>query len=252
MKQHHFEESVIIGKAKLQVAMDLGSVTVRSHQADTIIIDGETAGMEVSMSHENHTVYLDVMSDEYANGWLNWVLGQKSDKSKSSEQPSATFTITVPTDCQVKVKNSAGQVAISEVAGDVKVNVTAGEVILRELGGQVDAQAVTGRVSYGGYLAEENHRFDVTTGEISVKLNKTPQAEIDLRTVVGSAVCRFPFVDEAKRQEWVLGRRVRGTVGTGTGRIRARVVTGFISVHPVGSKAEEKAPLKADLQGDVV
>jgi hypothetical protein len=52
---------------------------------------------------------------------------------------------------------------------------------------------------------------------------------MDMKTVTGRVHCGFPLTNE-RQQSHVVGRKITGTLGAGTGHIKARVVTGNLSI----------------------
>jgi DUF4097 and DUF4098 domain-containing protein YvlB len=111
----------------------------------------------------------------------------------------------------------------------ITTHVITGKTKLTDLGGPIYAKSVTGFLSYNGYLSEENHRFETTTGDLQLRLTKEPNAHMDMKTVTGRVHCGFPLTNE-RQQSHVVGRKITGTLGAGTGHIKARVVTGNLSV----------------------
>ena len=127
---------------------------------------------------------------------------------------------------ELEVRALSGDIAVRDVRGVVRVTLTAGDVDLDRVGG-FDVTARTGRVRVRALVTGGTHRIHANTGSAELMLDAGSSADLELSTVLGRV--------DAPRVELssggVLGRKHRGRVGAGAGRIRVETVTGDIDVR---------------------
>lgn len=220
MKTLHFKEPIEAGKEHLKVDVEVGRVEIRAHEASHVAVLAEFKGAEVTMTREGDAV---VVRAEVERGLGKWLPGRS---------PKVHLTIDVPATCRVDARVVTGRLDIQDVLGPVRSNVTTGKTTLANLGQAVDARTTTGSIEYDGVLVDEEHRFYTTTGHLHLRLHKVPNAWLDAKTVTGHISNDFPL-EKAKQSRTVVGRKVRGMLGDGSGQIRARVVTGHIQLEHV-------------------
>jgi hypothetical protein len=223
MEKHHFEEE-FSGKGKLNLVVEVGQVEVFTHERDSVVVNGRTQHMTLTVTRQDNTITVraDVEDDwQHIPGkLLNFLKG---------EHPRTELTIHIPAHCEVNAKVITGSLELSGVMAPITTHVITGKTKLTDLGGPIYAKSVTGFLSYNGYLSEENHRFETTTGDLQLRLTKEPNAHMDMKTVTGRVHCGFALTNE-RQQSHMVGRKITGTLGAGTGHIKARVVTGNLSV----------------------
>ena len=217
MEKHYFEETVTAGKGKLNVVVEVGEVEVQPHDKPMITVTAETRHIILTVHQEDNTVYVRA---EVEDGWMG-TFG----RFLRGEHPKAKLLIHVPTDCQINAKTITGSLAIRDVTAAITTHVTTGKTHLANLGGPIYAKAVTGMVTYEGLLVDDNHRFETVTGNLQFRLTKEPNAKVDIGTTTGRVHCDFPLANQ-KQQRHLVGGKMKGTLGAGTGHLKARVVTG--------------------------
>lgn len=222
MKKHHFSEKLVDSGGLLDLLVEIGNVTIQTHEERQVVVDAETRHMDVSVRRKGNTIFVSVEQNEEARRWRNRLFG--------GMQTRAEVTVFLPRDCEVRARTVTGRLTISDVAAPVKAKVITGRLQLSNLGGPIDATTVTGRVEYQGLLSDENHSFKTTTGSLRLRLAEIPNAQLDMRTVTGNVQCDFPLkMEQVSRQ--VVGTHLRGTLGKGGGHIRGRVVTGSLHLQ---------------------
>lgn len=220
MKTLQFKEPIDTGKEYLKVDIEVGRVEIRTHEAQHVAIQAEFKRAEVTVTREGDAV---VVRAEVERGLGNWLPGWN---------PKVHLTISVPSDCRVDARVVTGHLSIEDVMGPVRSNVTTGRTILSNLGQTVHARTITGSIEYDGILVDEQHRFSTTTGHLRLRLHKIPNAWLDAKTVTGHISIPSDFqLEKAKQSRTLVGRKVKGMLGSGAGQIRARVVTGHIHLE---------------------
>ena len=221
MEKHYFEETVTVGKGKLNVVVEVGELEIQPHDKPLITVSAETQHVMLTVHQEDNTVYVRA---EVEDGWKGTL-----DRLLRGEHPKAKLLIHVPTDCQINAKAITGMLTIRDITAAVTTHVTTGKTHLTNLGGLVYAKAVTGQMIYNGLLIDDSHRFETVTGDLQLRLTKEPNAKVDIGTMTGRVHCDFPLANQ-KQERHLVGGKLKGTLGAGTGHLKARVVTGNLHV----------------------
>jgi DUF4097 and DUF4098 domain-containing protein YvlB len=221
MNEQYFEEIVKSGKSKLNVIVEVGEVEVQPHNKPMITVSAETRHVMVTVEQKDGTVFVRA---EVEDGWLGSI-----GRLLRGDHPKAKLLIHVPTDCEINAKTVTGTLTISDIMAAVTTHVTTGKTHLTNLGGPIYAKAVTGQMIYDGLLVDDTHRFETVTGELQLRLTKEPNAKVDIRTTTGNVQCDFPLTNAKQERHWI-GGKMKGTLGAGTGQLKARVVTGNLHV----------------------
>ncbi|WP_237323119.1 DUF4097 family beta strand repeat-containing protein [Streptomyces sp. JJ36] len=130
----------------------------------------------------------------------------------------------------VTAETVSGNVEAQDLSGSLRVKSVSGELTLADGGGsRVRAQSVSGAMILD--LDPSAPRTDVAlrtvSGEIAVRLPPDAHARVDARTVTGAVSSVFEELSADGR--WGAGR-LTGTLGTGSGRLRAATVSGPIAL----------------------
>lgn len=217
-----------------------------------------------------------------AKPWKAWS-GSSSAGRKAWER-SAAVTLTVPAATRVHVGAVGAGVFVSGISGGTDVNGVSGDATLVGLSGRVkthtvsgsvEAQSVTGDLGFhsvsGGLTVVDGAgvsvRADSVSGDMLIDLDLDPAAarpvDITLNSVSGQVAIRLPHPADARveantatggvsnafedlRVSGQLGaKRITGTLGSGTGTLRATTVSGGIALlrRP---QADADAPLTLD------
>ncbi|MFD9729851.1 DUF4097 domain-containing protein [Streptomyces sp. NPDC059072] len=215
--------------------------------------------------------------------WKAWA-GKFANGRKAWER-SAAVTLMVPAATHVRVGVVDATTFVSGISGGTDVNGVSGDATLVALSGQVkahtvsgsvEAQSVTGELGFhsvsGGLTVVDgtatNVRADSVSGDMLIDLDLDPVAarpvDIALNSVSGQVAIRLPHPADARieantatggvsnafedlRVSGHLGsKRITGTLGAGTGTLRATTVSGGIALlrRPAADTAEP--PLALD------
>ncbi|MGW5846735.1 DUF4097 family beta strand repeat-containing protein [Streptomyces sp. NPDC055254] len=198
--------------------------------------------------------------------WKAWAA---SASGRKAWERSAVVTLTVPAATHVRLAAVDATAFVSGIAGGTEVNGVSGDATLVGLSGRVkahtvsgavEAQSVTGDLGFhsvsGGLTVVDGAgvsvRADSVSGDMLIDLDLDPAADrpvdITLNSVSGQVAIRLPHPADARveantatggvsnafedlRVSGQLGaKRITGTLGSGTGTLRATTVSGGIAL----------------------
>ena len=158
---------------------------------------------------------------------------------------SVDMNIKVPNNVSVKyVKTVSGNVHIYNTKGDTEALSTNGEVILKDVDGYVIAQTSNGNIDVRGttgigdlktsngaifaevFDIEEDVDITVTNGQITVYVNPSLNADIELKTTNGK-ISNEVSLNMTKIEEHL----VEGTLGDGGNRLFISTVSGNLDLY---------------------
>ncbi len=224
-------------QTKLDVMVEVGSVTIRPSTEKVITVDATYRHMDVWTERQGDTVIVRAESEE--------TFLEKLGRFFHNDQPKADLTIHLPAHCQVHAKTVTGTLSVQGVQAPVTGRVVTGKLSLKEIDGPIYAKTVTGQLSYTGELAEANHRFETVTGEIVLSLPETTNATLTAQTVTGSLKCQLPLTSVQEERHFV-GGKLKGVLGTGAGHIKAKISTGSLLIRPLPTQQKEPAVHEAE------
>jgi hypothetical protein len=220
MKELYFEETIAKSPAVLDVDVKIGQIQIMPHDGRTLTATTRVENADVTVTRTGDTVHVKSQHG-LKNGEASWLerLLHGSFNSK------VYLTIHLPTDCEVQASVITGQLCITGINAPVTARVITGELVLTDIGGPVYAKCLTGHLRYDGLLVNASHRFETITGQISLRTPKEPNAHLDATAVTGDVKCDFPL-SQSQNKRHLTGGRLRGTLGSGDGNIKAKVTTG--------------------------
>ena len=236
MKTTQFVEAVD-EQTKLDVLVEIGSVTIRPSTEKIITVDATYRHMDVWVERQGDTI---VVRAEQEETFL-----QSLTRLFNNDHPKADITIHLPPHCEVHAKTVTGKLSVTGVQAPVTGRVITGKLALKEIRGPIYAKTITGKLSYTGELIEENHRFETVTGEMVLTLPKTTNARLSAQTTTGSLTCQLPLTERQEERHFV-GGKLQGTLGSGAGRIKAKISTGSLVIRPFATNQKEPAALKGE------
>ena len=241
MKTVHFTETVD-AKTKLDVLVEIGSLIMRPSIDGDVHIEATYRHMDIWIERHDNTVVVRAEQEED--------MAQKLGRPFRDGHPKVDLTIDVPTHCPIQAKVISGSLALSEMMAPVSARVITGQLHLREIQAPIYAKTVTGQLAYTGSLTEDNHRFEVTSGEMVLTVPEGTNGQLYAQTITGSVSCQLPLTERHEERR-LIGRKLRGTLGSGTGRIKAKVTTGNLEIRPLqpGQNEPEELIHKAEMAG---
>ena len=215
---------------KLAVLVEVGTVVIRPSTHKEIHIEATYRRMNVWVERQGNTV---VVRAEQEEDFL-----QRLTRLFSNDHAKADVVINLPTHCEVQAKTVTGTLDVEGIFAPVSARVITGQLKLNNLAGPVYAKTVTGQLLYTGPLSEDNHRFETVTGEIVLALPVDTSAELSAQTTTGSVRCQLPLSNRQEERHFV-GGKLRGTLGSGAGRIKAKITTGSLTIRSLKEKTAE-------------
>ncbi|MCD9142422.1 DUF4097 family beta strand repeat-containing protein [Streptomyces albireticuli] len=133
---------------------------------------------------------------------------------------------------EVRAETVAGRLEAQGLRGDLRLDSVSGDITLVEsASGTVKADTVTGAVVVDHSPAAAAERLDVAlgsvAGEVAVRLPAGAGVEVRASTMGGAVSCAF---DELAVGGRFGARKVTGTLGSGSGKLRVATVTGAIAL----------------------
>lgn len=227
-------EAASTGGAHVEVSRLDGAITVT--------LEGDT----LTIAHERLTW----------GGLLDWVGNHKA---------SAVVSVSVPDACPVELGVVSAEAVVSGITADTKVKSVSGNVTLDGLNADISAQTVSGDLetrhlqgalrftTVSGDLtvvdgASSSVKAETVSGDVTLDLDVSPGARLDLNSVSGDVTLRLPesagLQVEAKTMSGSLdsafpgvtrdgkpGRStMRGSIGSGEGLLQAKTVSGDITL----------------------
>lgn len=142
---------------------------------------------------------------------------------------SVHFLVRVPEGVRVDVNTVNGGLTVSGVTTDVRASTVNGSIEARSAGGPVRAKTVNGsiRVSMGSMGSADDLEYESVNGSITLELPSNFGAQLELSTVNGRVSTDFPITVSGTLSP----RRLRGTIGSGSTRLRASTVNGSVALR---------------------
>ncbi|MFJ5553241.1 DUF4097 family beta strand repeat-containing protein [Streptomyces sp. NPDC093225] len=251
--------------AEVRVRVVNGTVNVVATEDDgpARLEVGRIDGPPLIVTHEHGTLTV-AYEDMSWKGFLKSF--EKNGFSRESWQRSAEVTLTVPAAARVELGAVGAAVVVSGIRGGTEVKGVSGDTALVGLAGAVRADTVSGDVeaqSVTGELRFKSVSGDLTvvdgagasvradsvsgdmvldldpaagpadialtsvSGEVAIRLPHPADARVEAHTASGSV--RTAFEDLRVSGQWG-AKRVTGTLGAGTGTLRASTVSGAIAL----------------------
>jgi hypothetical protein len=143
------------------------------------------------------------------------------------------FEIRVPRSIEynfARLSSFGGNVQISDVTGQLRAESVRGNVELSGVKGLVSASSFSGnvRMDIGKSEDRNNMRFSSVSGNIDISAPSDLNALVDMSSASGVLKTDFPL--EIEESRYGPGRSARGRLGMGIQILRARSVTGRVSL----------------------
>ena len=233
MKTLQFVEAAD-AQTKLDVLVEIGSVTIRPSTSQEIIVNATYRHMDVWVERREDTVM--VRAEQEDEFFL------KLGRLFNNDHPKAELIIELPAHCEIHAKTITGRLDVAGIDAPVTSRVTTGQLTLNEIHGPIYAKTITGKLVYKGALSQENHRFETMTGEIVLALPENTDAKLSAQAATGKLNCQLPLTNRHEERHFV-GGKLHGVLGSGTGRIKAKVGTGSLVIRPLPTTQKEPEKL---------
>jgi DUF4097 and DUF4098 domain-containing protein YvlB len=110
----------------------------------------------------------------------------------------------VPLHTNFRVTNVSGDVHISEVDGDLSIASVSGTIHGRKLAGSLEADLISGDIELD-YMSVTDLKITSKSGNVTLLLDESAEAAIDINTEDGDMVCEFELVNQEKTDTTLRG-----------------------------------------------
>lgn len=198
-----FHQSVSTGDAPIvRIDNSVGEIRVTGWQKHSIEIDAVKDAMSVDAVRN---IDIDVQSQG------NTVT--IATKYRGMGSGGVAYTISLPAETSLDVRNTTGAIRIGGADGDVTAGTQTGEI-------DASLGRVTGRRAI---------QLTATTGSVRLDIDPHSDARVDAHTTIGDVNSDFPSIGSSRQN--VVGASASGTIGSGTGTIDLRTTTGAIALR---------------------
>lgn len=225
-KKIEYVSTPLDGVTKLEIETNVGAITIK--------------GADVTDCNITAKFIIKARSKEKARELaeqVNILLEHTADKLKiRSDKPeslsgsnfSAEFTVTVPKHLNLNCDAHVGSIKISKIQGQIKASTKVGSITCDSVAADVELNTNVGSINVT-YLdtspAACNADLTTNVGSIDFTAPAELSAEIDASTNVGSISTAKPLTVVGR-----IGKKVKGTIGSGQGKIRLRTNVGSIKI----------------------
>jgi len=192
-----------------------GSILVRTHNKDSVIVDVDVSGRE----EDEFEVKVERRSDEII------VLGEKENPN-SWNGLKVKFEITVPERFELELRTAGGSISIDDLQGDIDANTSGGSISVGNIQGDVELHTSGGSIKTDNIYGE----IDAHTsgGSIQVSFAQQPTKDASLTTSGGSIVASLPDDIAISIDASTSGGRVKSEFDV-TGRVKKQSIRGDIN-----------------------
>ncbi|HWO02051.1 MAG TPA: DUF4097 family beta strand repeat-containing protein [Blastocatellia bacterium] len=201
-----------------------GDVRVIGYDGDSIIVNGMKKGRDSDKVE---------VEDKSTDGRVD--VGVRYPKHCDCDA-SIQFEVQVPRSTSYVfdgISSVSGDVEISSVSGRVQASAVSGDVKVKNVSGAVSASSVSGDVEVfvDRLEAASDMKFSSVSGDVSVNLPSSLDADVELSSLSGSIKTDFPI--EVKTEKYGSRTSARGKLGDGSARLKMSSVSGDLSLrHP--------------------
>jgi DUF4097 and DUF4098 domain-containing protein YvlB len=144
---------------------------------------------------------------------------------------SVHYTLHVPAGAQLaKINLVNGSLEIAQVRGEVHADLVNGKLKAHDLAARTDLSTVNGssEVAFSSLANVNEVKISAVNGSINLVLPASPNADVSASTTNGTIKSDFPMQIESG----FVGRRLKGTLGSGGTRIELSNVNGSTHIGP--------------------
>ena len=193
----------VSGAPTVHIDSVAGQIRINAWAKPTVAVEATKYGRD---AEELHTV----MIDAHAEG-RNIFIATKY--SGNTHEGAVNYTISVPANASLEIKNVAGTVDIAGVHGDVAVATQAGTIA-------ADLGKVHGNRSID---------LSATTGTVRLSIARDSSASVEAHSTVGDFSSDFPRITKSSHN--VVGVSATGKIGSGSAKIRLSTTMGAIALR---------------------
>jgi len=219
-----FHKTYRIGAGnQIKIANISGDVVVTGYDGDAIVVTGIKKGRD-----------RDQVEIEDKSGASSVDVGVRYPKRCNCDA-SVRFEVQVPRSISYEENfgSVSGDVHVTGVTGHLHASAVSGDVHIKDVSGSVSATSVSGDVNVDIARIEgaEDMKFTTVSGDVSLSLPASLDADVDMSSFSGSIKTDFPV--EIRSEKFGSRNWARGKLGEGSRRLRISTVSGDVSMrHP--------------------
>jgi hypothetical protein len=222
---------------KLDAPLSLGSTFALENDVGSITIEGldvancdATAIITVKAPTEEEAKDLaEKVKIELVQNGNTLTVKTTKPRTKRRRSISISFDITVPKQTALDIGSDVGEIRISNITENIKARTDVGKIFCKEISGDIDLQADVGKVNvvYSKTApAACNVTIKTDVGSIDLTTPSECSAVVQADTDVGSITTDMPLTVKGK-----VGKNLRGTIGTGEGKLYLKTDVGSIRIR---------------------
>jgi len=190
---------------------------------------GDPAYVRIEQKRIDDDVLICALWGEDARCEESGIRSERKSQWNSRNDVSVQFVVRVPEGVRVDVNTVNGALEVTGVTTEVRARTVNGSITARSAGGPVRASTVNGsiNVSMGSVRSSEDLEYETVNGAITIELPASFGAQLELSTVNGRVTTEFPVTVSGTLSP----KRLRGTVGDGSTRLRASTVNGSVTLR---------------------
>jgi DUF4097 and DUF4098 domain-containing protein YvlB len=129
-----------------------------------------------------------------------------------------------------QITTASGNISVHGVRGQVRVSTASGDVEVKDVAGEVSAKSASGDVDVeiSSLEGTGDMKFASASGDVSVRLPASLDADVRLSTISGTVKTDFPI--EVRQPRYGPGSSARGRLGGGTRNLQITSASGDVSL----------------------
>ena len=117
---------------------------------------------------------------------------------------SGNVKISVPKVTDLAIAGISGDIEISNISGDLEIESVSGDIIGKNLSGSLSGEIVSGDMDLD-YAKVEKIRIKSKSGNVTLRLDKKVEAEIEVETADGDVKCDFDLKNRREEDNVLTG-----------------------------------------------
>lgn len=217
----------------LDLRTDIGSIDIRTHDADTIELEVDVRGKrqdEFELTYNVSGSSLKVLGElENRSYWGNDIRVEfviKVPEKYSLDLQTAGGSISISDlEGNIDAKTSGGSINIGDVKGDVELHTSGGSINTEDIYGEIDAHTSGGSVNVRfAKQFQQNASLSTSGGSITAYLPSDIAIDIDASTSGGQVRSDFDVDGSVKK------RSIRGAINGGGPELKLRTSGGSVRI----------------------
>jgi DUF4097 and DUF4098 domain-containing protein YvlB len=117
---------------------------------------------------------------------------------------SGNVSIKLPKATDLAIAGISGDIEMSNITGSLEIESVSGDIIGKNLSGSLSGEIVSGDMDLD-YATVDSIRIKSKSGDVTLRLDKNVEAELEIETSDGELICDFDLKDRKDEDEVVTG-----------------------------------------------